>query len=539
MSSEHFVRHARTFASLTLISRVLGLARDAVIVRTLGVSGLQTAFNIAFQLPNTFRRLFGEGALSAAFIPEYAQTLKRDPDLSHRLASLTIALMSIALGALVLILELILLAILALATLSENGRLALILLMVMLPYMPLICITAALGGMLQTHARFAAQAGAPIILNLCMIIAALASSLALHLSATSTAIAVAASVTIAGFLQTAWCLRDLRGIITWGTAFHGASHSVRRMFTKMVPLVLGLGTQQVATLIESWVILAWPLYFGATIFGVAYPLDESAGAALVAAQRLYQFPLGIFGIALATAAFPLLAKQADEPDLFAATLRRGLRLALFIGLPATLGMIWVARDLTAVIFMGGKVNAADAARMASCLTAYAALVGTYSITHVITRAFYARGDTRTPTIISIITVILGLALGFGLMFRLREVGLAYGSSIAAAAQLFMLLIPANRRLGPTTGSLIDRPTALAALRIAAAAAIMLAILIALSFIWPAPETMTWREHAIRLLINCALGAATYAAAALFLCREEIRWSTERGIKPARATAPEK
>jgi putative peptidoglycan lipid II flippase len=530
MSSEHFVRHARTFAGLTLISRVLGLARDAVIVRTLGVSGLQTAFNIAFQLPNTFRRLFGEGALSAAFIPEYAQTLKRDPELSHRFASLTIAIMSIALGALVLILELILLAVLALATLSDNGRIALILLMIMLPYMPLICITAALGGMLQTHARFAAQAGAPIILNLCMIAAALGTGWILKLPATSTAIAVAISVTIAGFLQTAWCLRDLRGIITWSRAFHGASHSVRRMFRKMGPLVLGLGTQQIATLIESWVILAWPLYFGATIFGIAYPLDETAGAALVAAQRLYQFPLGIFGIALATAAFPLLAKQADEPDKFAATLRRGIRLALFIGVPATLGMIWVARDLTAVIFMGGKVTPADAMRMASCLIAYAALVGTYSVTHVITRAFYAKSDTRTPTIISIITVILGLALGFALMFKWHEQGLAYGSSLAAAVQLAMLLILAQKRLGPTSGSLIDRATALAIVRITIAAAAMLTILFALDQLWPAEEIMTWRNHLIRLIIACSTGAAAYTAAAFFLCREEIRWSTERHPK---------
>lgn len=521
------VKNARTFAGLTLVSRVLGLVRDAVIVRTLGVSGLQTAFNIAFQLPNTFRRLFGEGALSAAFIPEYAKAVKHDPDLANRLASLTLALLSAGLGAVVVVVELGLLAVLAAATLSENGRLAIVLLMIMLPYMPLICVTAALGGMLQTHGRFAAQAGAPIVLNLCMISAALATAWGLRLPATSTALGVAAAVSVAGVLQTLWCLRDLRGIVAWTRAWTGAGDAVRRMFKKMGPLVLGLGSQQVATLIESWVILAWPLYFGATIFGIAYPLDESAGAALVAAQRLYQFPLGIFGIALATAAFPLLARQADEPEKFVSTLRRGVRLALFIGAPATLGMMWVARDLTAVVYMGGRVSAADAARMADCLVAYAALVGTYSVTHVLTRAFYAKGDTKTPTFVSIATVVLGLAAGFALMFVEREQGLALGSSLAAAVQLIVLLILGHRRLGTGSAGLIDGPTARAVGRVAIACAAMMGALLTLGLIWPAGTDMTWRAHAIRLAVNGAAGAAVFVGVAMTICREELRWLTER------------
>lgn len=539
MASENFVRHARTFALLTLVSRVLGLVRDAVIVRTFGVTGLATAFGIAFQFPNTFRRLFGEGALSAAFIPEYAQLVKRDPALAHRFASLTAAIMGAGLGAITLVLELVIVGVLASVTLPDDGRLALVLLAIMLPYMPAICLTAALGGMLQTHGRFAAQAGAPIILNLCMIAAASVSAYALKLPAVTTAIAVAASVTLAGVLQTLWCLRDLRGVVVWTRVFDGAGDSARRMFRKMGPVVLGLGALQVTTLIESWGLLAYPLYVGDTIWGRPYPLDEAAGAALTAAQRLYQFPLGIFGIALATAAFPLLARQADEPDKFVATLRRGVRLALFIGVPATAGLMWVAHDLTAVAFLGGNVTPEGAHRMGDNLIAYGALVGTFSVTHVLTRAFYAKGDTRTPTVISVASAVGGLGLGAGLMFVWREMGLAWASSIAAAVQLGVLAWLADSRLARGTSKdagararLFDGPTLAGAARIAVCTAGMLAVLAAVRMVWPREADATWTGHAVRLGAECAAGAGSFAAGAWWLCRTEIRWISER---PARRT----
>jgi putative peptidoglycan lipid II flippase len=318
MPSPHsFVKHARTFALLTLVSRVLGLVRDAVIIRLLGISGLGTAFWNAFQVPNTFRRLFGEGALSAAFIPQYAQLVKHDPSLSHRFASLTLALLAGGLALLTLVLEALLALVLWLVPVPPEGRLSLLCLAFMLPFMPLICVTAALGGMLQTHGRFAAQAGAPIILNLMMIAAALGLAYGLGWSASATALGVAASVSLAGLLQVAWCLRDLRGLVAWSTVFEGAGPRCRQMFRNMVPVVIGLSAVQIGVLIEAQVLLNWPLYVGDTILGTPYPLDASAGAALTAAQRLYQFPLGIFGIALATAVFPLLARQADEPAAFA------------------------------------------------------------------------------------------------------------------------------------------------------------------------------------------------------------------------------
>lgn len=540
VASDRFVRHARTFAALTLVSRVLGLVRDALLVRALGVSAVCTAFNIAFQAPNTFRRLFGEGALSAAFIPEYAQLTKRDPSLAARFASLNIGLLSLGLGALVILIEVGLGATLMLADLPEQGRHALVFLAIMLPYMPLVCVTAILGGMLQTHGRFAAQAGAPIILNACMIGAAWGWGYAMDAEQASTALAVSGAVTCAGFLQVLWCLWDLRKIACWTRIVTGAGESTRRMLRRMGPVVIGLGTVQIGTLIESWLLVGWPLYFGSTILGWAYPLDGSSGAALYNAQRLYQFPLGVFGIALATAVFPLLARQSDEPRAFAATLRRGLRLALFIGLPATAGLLFVAEDLTATVYMGREVSAADARRMADVLIMYAAMVGAYSVTHVLTRAFYALGDTKLPTRISIFTVIFGLLLSAVLMWPLGERGLALASSIAAVCQLALLAGAGHRRLSVAEGAgpLFDRATLRGFAGVALCTGIMLAALWAGDLLWRQQGPDDWTGHAIRLAIWSAVGAGVYSIASLFISRQEIHWLLDRPASNRRSKPPE-
>lgn len=528
-TDQHVFRNARVFSLLTLISRVLGLARDALLARLLGVSALGTAWSIAFQFPNTFRRLFGEGALSAAFIPEYAQLTKHDAALADRFASLVCAVLAAALGLLTVLIELGLAAALLTVSISDTGRRAIQFLMLMLPFMPMVCLTAILGGMLQTHGRFAAQAGAPIILNLCMISAALLGSRALGLSPERAAMCVALSVTVAGVLQSAWCLRDLRGMVRWTRVFDGAIVPARRMLGRMAPIALGLGAVQVSTFIESWVILAWPIYQGPTFFGAAYPLDEAAGAALTNAQRLYQFPLGVFGIALATAAFPALARLADEPRAFAETLRRSIRLAAFIGLPATAGLIWVARDLSAVVYQGGAVSPEGGARIARCLGMYALLVGTYSITHVLTRAFYAVGDTRLPTRVSIFTVVLSLGLSVGLMWPMRESGLALGSSVAAALQLGVLAAAGHRRLTPGI-ALFDGATMASLARSACASAVMVGLLWILSTLKSATPEVSYGRHAMWLGIDCVAGAAGFGGIAALLCRQEIGWVLGRPRK---------
>jgi len=538
-ASERFVRHARTFALVTLISRFFGLGRDMLLSRLLGVGAVSTAFNNAFAFPNTFRRLFGEGALSAAFIPEYTQTLERDPALAARFASLTIAALTAALGAITLVIEIVLALVLAFADIAPEGRYAYTLLMVMLPYMPLVCITAVMGGMLQTHSRFATQAAAPILLNIAMIAAAIGAGLIAGASKQTIGLWVSISVTLAGILQFFWCLRDLKGRTMWSRIFDGAREPFIRMLKRMGPVFLGLGAMQLCTLFESQVLLQYPLNTSSGTIQlpwnaapIAYPLDEAAGSILGWAQRLYQFPLGVFGIALATAVFPLLARQANDPSAFLATLRRSIRLSLFIGLPATLGMLFVRTNLVAVIFLGRELKAEDVPRMGNVLFMYAAAIGAFSLTHVLTRAFYARGAMKIPTNLALVTVALTLILDVTLMWPLKEAGLALAASIAAGVQCLLLLWFAHR-LHPGQPT-IDRATLSSIARTLIASLLMLGALFLVQHFWPQPAIGRWTHHLIRLLADVAIGGIIYFAAARLLLAQELRWLRDR---PARDSSP--
>ncbi|MHC5024737.1 MAG: lipid II flippase MurJ, partial [Planctomycetota bacterium] len=159
--SSRFEHHARTVTLLTFLSRVTGLARDASLSRVFGAGALMDAFFFAFMIPNLFRRLFGEGALAAAFLPVYAQLDRDDPQQARRLATLTVSWLMIILGCVTLIGELVLFAVSAMA---DHGNLAVWLMMVMLPYMPMVCLVAILGAMLHVHGRFGPTAAAPIVL---------------------------------------------------------------------------------------------------------------------------------------------------------------------------------------------------------------------------------------------------------------------------------------------------------------------------------------------------------------------------------------
>ena len=202
--AEHFEKHSRTFSLLTLLSRLTGLARDATLSRIFGAAGVMDAFFFAFIIPNLFRRLFGEGALASAFIPTYAQLDKSDPVVAKRLACLVIACLVVALGCLTLIGEL---GLYIVSLYSKGDNLALRLMMIMLPYMPLVCVVAIFGAMLQVHGKFGPSAAAPIVLNICLIAVAIGGLTVTNNTSAQTHISfVAAAVVLAGIIQVLWML---------------------------------------------------------------------------------------------------------------------------------------------------------------------------------------------------------------------------------------------------------------------------------------------------------------------------------------------
>jgi putative peptidoglycan lipid II flippase len=307
------------------------------------------------------------------------------------------------------------------------------------------------------------------------------------------------------------------------------------MLRRFVPGALGLGALQVNTMIDG-LIATWPLLVGPTLLGFDYPLDKSSGAVLGYTQRLYQFPLGVFGIAVATAVFPSLSRAAGDAPLFASIVRRGVRLSLFIGLPASVGLMIVRRDLCSVVFEGGDFSAAGVDRAAWVLLGYAGAVWSYSVNHTLIRAFYARGDLRTPLFISLTTVGLNFLgnITFIWIPGVGEAGLAWSTALTSCLQTALLSralrrsMPEGRLLQPDDRASVAR-CALASLAMALPTVAVVALL---------PVQDAWTGRFVRLLAALAVGAIAYGAMVAALRMPELRWLlARRGRAPDEPVSP--
>jgi putative peptidoglycan lipid II flippase len=296
------------------------------------------------------------------------------------------------------------------------------------------------------------------------------------------------------------------------------------MLAKMVPVLIGLGTLQLSGLADQ-VVAMWPIWVGPTLLGFAYPLDGGSNIILAAAQRLYQFPLGVFGIAVATAVFPMLSRQADDGEAFGATLRRGVRLSLFIGLPASIGLMLVRHDVMPVLFRFGSkgFSPQDLSRAAAVLLGYAPAIWAYSLYHLFTRAFYAKGDMTTPMRVGIATVVLNVALTWTLIWWLSEAGMAWSTSIAAMVQCVILARLCRTRLQT---NVMDSQTARGVARLILIALLMGTGVWAVQSLMPAASS--WRGHALRLAAACGAGAVIYPLLSILLRAPELGWLLHRG-----------
>jgi putative peptidoglycan lipid II flippase len=525
--SDRFEKHAWTVTLLTLVSRVTGLARDAALARIFGISAVMDAFWFAFAIPNLFRRLFGEGALSAAFLPQYTRLDRDDPTVARQLATLMIAIMIVALGGLTIAGEAVLLVI---SAARDHQNLAVRLTMIMLPYMPMVCLVAVLGAMLQVHGRFGPTASAPIVLNLFIVTAAIGGELALRNGNAGTrgerhVMIVSLSVLAAGLVQVTWSLIALRHWKWWAgglAACRQALDPMKNVLWQALPMFIGLGVLQINTFIDD-LIASYPTTIGPTIFGIDFPLLPGALTAINNAQRLHEFPLGVFGIAVATAIFPTLSRAANDPVMFVDILRRGLRLVVFIGLPASVGLILVREPLTAAVFQGGDFTPEDTARVARVLMGFAPAIWAYSMTHTLTRAFYARGDSMTPVKVAVGMVALNFGLNVTLIWTpLKEAGLAWSTSTCAILQV-MILLRLTRRHAPRV---VDRSVATSWLRTTIVTAAMgAAVWIADALLTaPMPLAGTWRWAMIELLVLVGAGAMVVLIASVAMRMPELRWA---------------
>lgn len=537
-SAGHLASAVWLISALTLLSRVAGLARDVVTARLFGDAALASAFRAAYALPNLFRRLFGEGALSAAFLPEYTRLRQTDQRTADGLATATLWLLTLATGALTVVVEVILLSLLFFTAHDNADRaLSFKLMMLMLPLMPAVCITAILGGILQAHGRFGPTAAAPIILNLFQIAAGGLFTLGILADTVTTAYAVGAAAVFAGLVQILWSLIALRGRVQWQRASAKARRRGARVFRRFIPAMIGLGAIQLNSMIDM-IIAMWPLWVGPTLLGFAVTLDERSNAILSYVQALYQFPLGVFGLAVATAVFPLLSRAAPRKDEFAAVLRRGLRLSLFIGLPAAVGLAIVREDLVYVIYSGGRggFTMEGVQRGAAVLLGFAPGVWAYSLNHVMTRAYYASRNTHTPMRVAMIMVVVNIALNLTLIWPLREAGMAWATATSAMLQVTCLIALSPRHLG---FSPIDSTTLRAFARIGLSAALMALAVAGVSHLFTAVASLgpepSWPARALRLAACVIAGAAAYTLFAKAARLEELRWLFTRPPKGSKTT----
>ena len=534
--------NARIIGVITLVSRLLGLGREMIAAAAFGAGPVWSAFTFAFTIPNLFRKLFGEGAISAAFIPMYARLVGAEDPEARRFAAGSVNVLVWLLSVITLVGEVALMAVWWFGGVERGDyRLAIVLTAIMLPYVVLVCGTAFLGGILNVHERFVAPAAASVLLNLCLIAAiALAwwrFDLSLDSDRAAATIWIAIAVLVSGVLQALLLWPSLRAV---GFALDPRAGlltpATRRMLALSLPVALSAGVLQVSVLLDKGIAFFLAAAPGTEPAGW-FPMAAGAAARLNWAQFLYQFPLGVFAIAIATAIFPTLSRDAAENngrnDKFRNGLRKGVEAALFIGLPASAGLMLVATDATRVLFERGEFTPFDTKLVAMSVLVYSAAVWAFSVQQIINRAYYALQDTRTPLVWSGINLGLNLVIEIPLIWLLPrpwgEVGMAAGTLVSFSIQAVLMLWLLSKRTG---GLGLRRSVGPIAVMLLATGLMTAACLLArLLPIWPAGTTTT--PAAARLLLTMLLGGGVYFAVVFLFRRSQRREDAKRDAKAER------
>lgn len=415
------LRSSAIFSAMTFISRVSGLIRDQVYAVVFGASPAMDAFFVAFRIPNFMRRLSAEGSFSMAFVPvlaEYKQ--KHDQaavkELIDRVSG-TLSAFLLVLTAVVIFAAPWVMALFApgFEPGSEQYRMATQMLQITFPYALFISLASLVGGVLNSYEKFAIPALSPVLLNLSMIAAAVCAERVFSPMGLNPVLALAWGVLLAGVLQLGFQLPALAklGLLPrprWG----GAHEGVRKIMRLMVPTLFGSSVAQVNLLLNT---------------AMASFLIAGSVTWLYLTDRLLEFPLGMFGVAIGTVILPHLSKRhaATDPQGFSKGLDWGFRLCLLIGVPACLGLVLCAEPLVASLFQYGRLTSHDTAMIRLSLMAQSIAVPAFLLVKVLAPAFYSRQDTKTPVKSAVVSVIVNLVSTAGLLLAvlyLTEAGRA-------------------------------------------------------------------------------------------------------------------
>ncbi|MBN1806067.1 MAG: murein biosynthesis integral membrane protein MurJ [Sedimentisphaerales bacterium] len=512
------IRGFRQIAFLTAISRVFGMVRDMAFAHFFGAGWLMTAWTMGFKIPNLTRRLFGEGAASASLIPVYSEQLHVNPEQAKRLANTSVTVLFMLLAAVVIVGQVLVWCYYIFFENRTGPRLGLLLCSIMLPYMICICIVALLAGILNVHRHFAAPASAPIVLNTLIITSLLVTGWAFKIDPKQQVFFVAVTVLFAGFAQIAIQIPSLRASgVSIRPAWDIHSEPFKRVIILMGPMIVGHTATQLNTLGDDIIALCFMNEQG-------NPLGYGAPGYLYYAQRLYQFPLGVLGISLATAIFPVMSSDAARKDFDALikTIARGIRAAVFVAIPATAGIVLVAKPLISAIFEHGEFKSEDTPIVASTLSFYALGLCGYFSQQVLTKAFYSLQNSKVPALSALLAVVANIFLNLTLIWSLGTAGLAAATAACSYLQVVILVTVLRKKLGHSVLEGLSRTL----IKTTAATVIMFLIgYIAMIQMEKLPDGKTF--DVLRLAIVVPLAAIVYALAAKLLNTEMLSIITAR------------
>lgn len=496
------LRNVLTVGGWTAASRVLGFVRDILIAAALGAGPAADAFFVALKLPNFFRRLFGEGAFSAAFVPLFAGTLAAEGyQQARRVAEGALSVLLVALAALTVLAVVFMPEAMTLLAPGfrrdpERFALAVELTRITFPYLMLICLVALFSGVLNGLDRFAAAAAAPLMFNVALIGGLMLAPLLALPRAHGLAWGVAAAG-IAQFVVLAWAVAAAG--LPLRLPLPRLTPEVRLLLRRMGPGAIGAGVTQINLMVD--VIIASFLPQGSIAF-------------LYYADRVNQLPLGVIGTAVGTALLPALSRQvrAGEASAALTTQNRAIEFALLLTVPAAVGLAVAAWPIVLVLFGRGAFGPGDVAATASALAVYALGLPAYVLVKVFAPGFFARGDTASPVKVAVVCVALNVVLCLALIGPFAHVGVAMATVISGWVNAGALGLGLWRqgRLAP------DARLTRFVLRLAMAAAVMgAAVWAAQALVFDALfQVQGYRWGALAALL--ALGGAVFAGAALAL-----------------------
>ncbi len=508
------LKSTRAVGSMTMISRVFGLLRDVILARAFGAGSGFDVFIVVFRIPNFLRRLFAEGGFSQAFVPilaEYKETRSKEEVqalLDQTVATLGTALLIVSaigvFGAPLLI------TLFAPGFLEDQDKfhLAAEMLQITFPYILFISLTAFAGAILNTYGHFNVPAFTPVFLNLLMIMAAI--WLAPYFAPERQVVALAWGVFIAGIVQMAYQVPYLLRLgFMPRPRWNGDRAGILRVFMLMIPTLFAVSVTQINLLVDTM---------------MASYLPEGSISWLYYSDRLVEFPLGVFGVALATVILPNLsaehAKGAAED--FGKILAWAVALVFLVSLPATLGLIILSKPLITTLFQYSEFSPNDMLMSSKSLSAYAVGLPGFILVKVLSSAFFSRQDTATPVKIGVVALISNIVLILILIGPLAHAGLALATSLAAYINAGLLYLLLQRR-GQYK---LQKPLLILVLRIVIAVVVMS---VTLMLLLPSIDTwLHWNfyQRVIQLVLWVCLGMLVYAV---------TLWST--GLRPADLGTP--